>query len=72
MTLDRVIEILEASDVVEDYDVQDDGVRFWVFTGSYVDSRQRVLDEIEDIDDVTLIDEGVRNDWYWYFVTRTD
>ena len=69
MTLDRVIKILEGSRVVQGYDVRDDGVRFWIFTGAYKKSRQCLITEIEDIDGIDLSDEETRNDWYWYFVT---
>lgn len=72
MTLDAVIDILEENPTVDGHDIKDNGVRFWVGTRAYKGDQQDVVENLRELDGVDLNDEGVENDWRWYFATISD
>lgn len=69
MTLNELTDILDESPAVEDYDVKDDGVRFWVGVRAYDGAKQAVVDDIEALDGVELEFEKNENDWLWYYAS---
>lgn len=71
MTLNELTDILEENPTVDDYDIKDDGVRFWVGTRAYKEAKQIVIDDIEGLDGVELEFEKIENNWEWYFASLT-
>lgn len=69
MTLNDVTDILDTSPAVDDYDVKDDGVRFWIGTRAYKEAKQAVIDDVEALDGVELELEKNENDWLWYYAS---
>lgn len=69
MTLNELTDILEENPSVEDYDVKDGGVRFWIGTRAYKEAKQAVVEDIESLEDVELEVEKNENDWLWYYAS---
>lgn len=68
-TFQDATDVLEDNDTVDNYDIKDDGIRFWVSTEAYKEHRQAVEDDLESLEGVTLELEKTENDWYWFFIT---
>lgn len=68
-TAQDVINILEVNRAVADYEVEDNGIRFWVGVRAYKELKQTVEDDLEALAGTTLNRERTYNGWIWYFVT---